>query len=187
MEVARWCGGVAVIEMVMMAVGDGGGSGGVLTVAVEWGQRWWRRVVASSVVDRVDRVKGSIFGVRQKSSPKKFSDGGDGRRRPEVVVGDEDEGDGDGDDNDDIDGGADCGWRRRWWRRVVASGVVDLADTGGRSVFGVRRKSFPATTAVVARGGRRWLKGCRGGCDVEVVTRWRCRWWQWWLWTAAVE
>nr|GEY83993.1 putative reverse transcriptase domain-containing protein [Tanacetum cinerariifolium] len=37
--VAKWCGGVAVIEMVMMAVGDGGGSGGMLTAAVEWGRR----------------------------------------------------------------------------------------------------------------------------------------------------
>nr|GEU32521.1 hypothetical protein [Tanacetum cinerariifolium] len=81
MEVARWCGGVAVIEMVMMAVGDGGGSGGVLTTAVEWGRRWWRHVVASGVVDRVDQVKGSIFGVRRKSLPEKFFGGDSGGRR----------------------------------------------------------------------------------------------------------
>nr|GFA13454.1 hypothetical protein [Tanacetum cinerariifolium] len=56
---------------------------------------------------------------------------------------DGDKGDGGGIDNDDIDGGAGCGWRRRWWRRVVASGVVDLVDPGGRIVFGVRQKSSP--------------------------------------------
>ncbi|GJS24139.1 hypothetical protein Tco_0452771 [Tanacetum coccineum] len=40
----------------------------------------WRRV-ARGVVDRIDRVKGSIFGVRRKNSPENFSGGGGGGRR----------------------------------------------------------------------------------------------------------
>nr|GFA46138.1 hypothetical protein [Tanacetum cinerariifolium] len=71
----------------------------------------------------------------------------------------------------DVGGGVGCGWggdeddgdgvhgsrvvmmmyawwrQRRWRRRVVASGVVDLVDRGGRSVFGIRRKSFPAVAS----------------------------------------
>nr|GEY34898.1 hypothetical protein [Tanacetum cinerariifolium] len=47
-----------------------------------WFRRWRWRVVASGVVDLVDRGGMSVFGVRRKSSPEKFSDGG-GRRRPE--------------------------------------------------------------------------------------------------------
>nr|GEY88148.1 hypothetical protein [Tanacetum cinerariifolium] len=45
-------------------------------------------------------------------------------------------------------------WRRRWWRLVVASGVVDLVDPGGRSVFGVHRKSSPEKFAGGGGGGR---------------------------------
>nr|GFA79281.1 hypothetical protein [Tanacetum cinerariifolium] len=55
-----------------------------------------------------------------------------------------------GGDEDDEDGRL-WWWLKRWRRRVVASGVVDLVDQGGRSVFGVRRKSFLAA-AVVAGG-----------------------------------
>ncbi|GJZ23938.1 hypothetical protein Tco_0561397 [Tanacetum coccineum] len=40
----------------------------------------WRRV-ARGVVDRIDRVKESIFGVRRKNSPANFSGGGGGGRR----------------------------------------------------------------------------------------------------------
>nr|GEZ41344.1 hypothetical protein [Tanacetum cinerariifolium] len=47
-------------------------------------------------------------------------------------------------------------WRRRWWRRVVASGVVDLVDPGERSVFGVRWKSFPEKFFGGDGGGRSW-------------------------------
>nr|GFA17245.1 hypothetical protein [Tanacetum cinerariifolium] len=37
-----------------------------------WFWRRWRRVVASGVVDRVDRVKGSIFGFGRKARRKSF-------------------------------------------------------------------------------------------------------------------
>nr|GEY86999.1 hypothetical protein [Tanacetum cinerariifolium] len=61
-------------------------------------------------------------------------------------------GEGDGGSNG---GGADCGRGRRGeWRRVVASGVVDLVDRVKGSIFGVRRKSFSAPVAVL--GGRGW-------------------------------
>nr|GEZ10218.1 hypothetical protein [Tanacetum cinerariifolium] len=62
-------------------------------------------------------------------------------------------GEGDGGSNG---GGVGCGRGRRGeWRRVVASGVVDLVDRVKGSIFGVRQKSFPAAmTAAV--GGRRW-------------------------------
>nr|GEU97710.1 hypothetical protein [Tanacetum cinerariifolium] len=59
------------------SVSDGGGVAGY-----GWGRRGWRRVVASGVVDRVDREKRTIFGVRRKSSPENFSRDG-GRRWPE--------------------------------------------------------------------------------------------------------
>nr|GEU92462.1 hypothetical protein [Tanacetum cinerariifolium] len=55
-----------------------------------------------------------------------------------------------------------------WWRRVVASGVVDLIDRLIRKLFGfgrkARRKSFPAA----ANGGRRWPAGGGAG-KVEVM------------------
>nr|GEU78734.1 putative ribonuclease H-like domain-containing protein [Tanacetum cinerariifolium] len=88
-----------------------------------------------------------------------------------MVVGDEvvwpavdgDEGDDSGDDNDDIDGGVGCGWRRRWWRRVVASGVVDRVDRVKESIFGVRRKKILAATV----GGRRWPAAAGVGGEVD--------------------
>nr|GEU73313.1 hypothetical protein [Tanacetum cinerariifolium] len=41
-----------------------------------WFRRWQRHVVASGVVDLIDREEGNVFGVSRKSSPKKFSGGG---------------------------------------------------------------------------------------------------------------
>nr|GFB23809.1 hypothetical protein [Tanacetum cinerariifolium] len=59
--------------------------GVVWTAAVEWGRRWWQRVVASGVVDRADRVNGSVFGFRQKARRKSFpaaaNDGSGDRHR----------------------------------------------------------------------------------------------------------
>nr|GFB45689.1 hypothetical protein [Tanacetum cinerariifolium] len=37
----------------------------------------WRRVVASDLMDRVDRSKRNIFGFAGKSPPEKFFGGGD--------------------------------------------------------------------------------------------------------------
>nr|GEV66600.1 hypothetical protein [Tanacetum cinerariifolium] len=98
------------------------------------------RVVASGVVDLVDRDGRSVFGVCRKSSPEKFSSSGGGGRRRRVT------------------------WLWWWWQRggdggggwrVVASGMVDLVDRDGRSVFGVRRKSSPEKFSGGDGGGQR--------------------------------
>nr|GFB38341.1 hypothetical protein [Tanacetum cinerariifolium] len=64
----------------------GGGAGGGVAAAAAW-QRLvvtavvvWRRVVASDLMDRVDRSKRSIFGFAGKSPPEKFSGGRRWRR-----------------------------------------------------------------------------------------------------------
>nr|GEV57162.1 putative reverse transcriptase domain-containing protein [Tanacetum cinerariifolium] len=67
-------------------------------------------------------------------------------------------------------GVADCGWERdendgdgvRWRRRVVASGVVDLVDRGGRSVFVVLQKSLPKKFSGGGGGGWRLAGGGEG-------------------------
>nr|GEU91315.1 hypothetical protein [Tanacetum cinerariifolium] len=59
----RWCW---LLEMTAMV--------GVVTVG-DAGE--WRRVVTSGMVDLIDREKGSILGVRRKSSSEKFSDDGE--------------------------------------------------------------------------------------------------------------
>nr|GFB05210.1 hypothetical protein [Tanacetum cinerariifolium] len=64
--------------------------GVVWTAAVEWGRRWWQRVVASGVVDRADRVKGSVFGFGRKACRKSFLatvNGRSGDRRQLVAAG----------------------------------------------------------------------------------------------------
>nr|GFA32541.1 hypothetical protein [Tanacetum cinerariifolium] len=66
-------GGVAV-TMVEQYRGDGGD---------EWWR--WRRVVASGVVDLIDREEGNVFGVRRKSSSEKFFDGDGGWPMPAGV------------------------------------------------------------------------------------------------------
>nr|GFC89461.1 hypothetical protein [Tanacetum cinerariifolium] len=43
------------------------------------------------------------------------------------------------------------------WRHVMESGVVDLVDRGGRSIFGVRWKSSPEKS--FGGGGRRVVAG----------------------------
>ncbi|GJW95790.1 hypothetical protein Tco_0175462 [Tanacetum coccineum] len=48
---------------------------GVVAGDGEW------HVAESGVVDRIDRLMGSIFGLGRKSPPEKFSGGGGGRRR----------------------------------------------------------------------------------------------------------
>nr|GEW52288.1 hypothetical protein [Tanacetum cinerariifolium] len=70
-----WCGISGGDEMVMMAVGDGGGFGGVLI------RRWWRlrsgdegeSVAARVIVDSVDRVIRILFGFGRKACQKSFS------------------------------------------------------------------------------------------------------------------
>nr|GFC37263.1 hypothetical protein [Tanacetum cinerariifolium] len=56
-----------------------GVSGGVVVVGsgcgVDEGGKW-RRVVASDIVDRIDRKVGNNFGFAEKSPPEKFSDDG---------------------------------------------------------------------------------------------------------------
>ncbi|GJY05934.1 hypothetical protein Tco_0371874 [Tanacetum coccineum] len=62
---------------------DGGGCGmGMAAVVVLW-WRWWggsrrrgRRVAASDLVGRIDRLTRNTFGFGQKSPPEKFSGGG---------------------------------------------------------------------------------------------------------------
>ncbi|GJV60517.1 hypothetical protein Tco_1466617 [Tanacetum coccineum] len=60
-----WSGGVSGVGMQRL-----NGGGGVA-----------RRVEESEVVGWIDRLTRSIFGVRRKSPPEKFSGGGDGGRR----------------------------------------------------------------------------------------------------------
>nr|GFB80268.1 hypothetical protein [Tanacetum cinerariifolium] len=136
--------------MVMMAVGNGGGFGGVLM------RRWWRRVVASGVVDRVDRVKGSVFGFGQKARRKSFlTAANSGRKWPEVVAGGSREG-----------GGDDDGYK------VVVAAAVDRDEggvttrggdwyggsnrSGDRDHFWVRQKRSPEKFSGSGGGGRRW-------------------------------
>nr|GEY37436.1 hypothetical protein [Tanacetum cinerariifolium] len=84
-------GGVSWKEVVK-AAGDGCGGFGEWQWLLEWGNgggeptvverqpwRWWRRVIASGVKDRVDREVGNIFGFAGSARRKKFS-GGDGWR-----------------------------------------------------------------------------------------------------------
>nr|GFC80268.1 hypothetical protein [Tanacetum cinerariifolium] len=57
------------------SVGDGVGGGVVLAVAAGdgWGQmEEWRRVVASDIWDRIDRVTGNIFCFGRKIRRKTF-------------------------------------------------------------------------------------------------------------------
>nr|GEW72703.1 hypothetical protein [Tanacetum cinerariifolium] len=59
---------------VVAAVGSGGmGTKGVVAATVVTAVVVWRRVVASDLMDRVDRSKRSIFGFAGKSPPEKFS------------------------------------------------------------------------------------------------------------------
>nr|GEV20198.1 hypothetical protein [Tanacetum cinerariifolium] len=62
------------------------------------------------------------------------------------------------------DGGFGGVLMRRWRRRVMESGVVDLIDRNTGNVFGVRRKRSPKKflAAVVVAGGK-GLLGPRGG------------------------
>ncbi|GKF10310.1 hypothetical protein Tco_0048236, partial [Tanacetum coccineum] len=53
---------------------DGGGDGGVI-----------RRVKESDGGDRIDPVTRSLFGLRRKSPPEKFSGGGNGGRRRKLA------------------------------------------------------------------------------------------------------
>ncbi|GKE49179.1 hypothetical protein Tco_1480437, partial [Tanacetum coccineum] len=56
-----------------------GGVGGDVA-AVKW------RVKESDMGDRIDLEVGSIFGLRRKNPPEKFSGGGGGGRLPEKMV-----------------------------------------------------------------------------------------------------
>nr|GEV96600.1 reverse transcriptase domain-containing protein [Tanacetum cinerariifolium] len=62
---------------VVAVVGSGGmGTKGVVAAVVVTAVVVWRRVVASDLMDRVDRIKRTIFGFAGKSPPEKFSGGG---------------------------------------------------------------------------------------------------------------
>nr|GEW38191.1 hypothetical protein [Tanacetum cinerariifolium] len=101
----------------------------------------WQRVVTSRVVGLIDRETENVFGVRQKSSPEKFSGGGgsggggvvggEAVTMVEVVLAVRDDSHG---------GGGDGGGMGQ---RVVTSRVVGLIDRETGNVFGVRQKSSP--------------------------------------------
>nr|GFB06522.1 hypothetical protein [Tanacetum cinerariifolium] len=107
---------------------------------------WWRRVVASGVVDLIDRLIRSVFGFDRKARRKSFStmvNGGGGV----VTV------------------GRWCmaaGWRTRRQRdgerRVRESDMMGRIDRVIRSIFGFAGKSppekFSAGGVVAAAGGR---------------------------------
>ncbi|GJR09745.1 hypothetical protein Tco_0792397 [Tanacetum coccineum] len=64
-----------VVDVVMVPWGWQWGGGGVVAGDGEW------RLAESGVVDRIDRLMGSIFGLSRKSFPAAASGGGGGRRR----------------------------------------------------------------------------------------------------------
>nr|GEZ76231.1 hypothetical protein [Tanacetum cinerariifolium] len=66
-----------VVASVWLFRGEEGGGDDDVVVVRRLTRGEWRRVVASGVVGLIDRETGSVFGVRRKRSPEKFS-GGDG-------------------------------------------------------------------------------------------------------------
>nr|GEU67812.1 ribonuclease H-like domain-containing protein [Tanacetum cinerariifolium] len=125
-------GVVAAVESVVD--GHGGCSRGVVVGYVG----------ESGVVDLVDRETGNVFGVRRKSSPKKFSDGGGGG------------------------GGGGLAGGGEWWR-VEESDMDERVDWETSNLFGFARKIPPekffggGRRAVAAAGGRRWAGVAAGG------------------------
>nr|GEZ13552.1 hypothetical protein [Tanacetum cinerariifolium] len=73
----KWRRGVAAVDGVVAVMVDRGGViGGDGAVVERVIVAVWRRVVASDIMDRVDRVIRSNFGFAEKSPPENFSDGG---------------------------------------------------------------------------------------------------------------